>query len=167
MYKIEEIWKPVVGFESHYEVSNLGNVRRKKLGLLSKIDKAQIYPTVLFSVNGVHKTLRVHRLVAKAFLSPIEGKTHVNHKNGNHCDNRVENLEWVTQEENNLHSYRVLHRMPSMLGRIACNREVKDSDIPEMDRLNKSGMPTDAIGKMYGVCGSTIRKHLRKYRANG
>ena len=163
----KEIWKPVVGFENYYEVSNLGNVRRKKSGRLRKIDKAQIYPTILLSVNGVHKTLRVHRLVAKAFLSPVEGKTHVNHKNGNHYDNRVENLEWVTQEENNLHAYRGLHRVPPMLGRVPPNREVKDADIPEMDRLNKSGMTTDAIGKIYGVCGSTIRRHLRIYRANG
>lgn len=88
----EEIWKPVVGFESHYEVSNLGNVRRKKSGRLRKIDKAQIYPTVLLSVNGIHKTFRLHRLVAKAFLTPIDGKTHVNHKNGNHYNNRLKIL---------------------------------------------------------------------------
>ena len=164
---MEEIWRPVAGFESHYEVSNLGNVRRKKYGRLRKIDNAQIYPTVLLSVNGVHKTLRVHRLVAKAFLPPIDEKTHVNHKNGNHYDNRVENLEWVTQQENNLHSYRVLHRVPPLIGRTPPNRKIKDADIPEMDKLNKSGMTTDAIGKLYGTCGSTIRKHLRNFRANG
>jgi hypothetical protein len=161
---MEEIWKPIVGFENHYEVSSLGNVRRKKSGRLRKIDNAQIYPTVLLSVNGKHRTFRVHRLVAKAFLARVEGKNHVNHKNGNHYDNRVENLEWVTQKENNLHSYRVLHRTPPTAGKTPPNREVKDSDVPEMDRLNKSGMTTDAIGAIYGVCGSTIRKHLRKYR---
>lgn len=164
---MKEIWKPVVGYEDHYEVSNLGNVRRKKSGRLRKIDKAQIYPTVLLSVNGVHRTLRVHRLVAKAFLAPIEGKTHVNHKNGNHYDNRVENLEWVTQKENNLHAFRVLHRAGSLTGKTPPNRKVKDEDVPEMDRLNKSGMTTDAIGQIYGVCGSVVRRHLRKYRANG
>lgn len=164
---IKEIWKPVVGFENHYEVSNLGNIRRKKSGRLRKIDNAPIYPTILLSVNGKHKTFRVHRIVAKAFLAPVEGKTHVNHKNGNHYDNRAENLEWVTQEENNLHSYRVLHRRPPLLGKEPPNRKIADADIPEMDRLNNEGMTTDAIGCVYGVCGSTIRKHLRKYRKNG
>lgn len=94
-----EVWKPVVGFEQFYEVSNMGNIRRKKSGRLRRINYAQIYPTVLLSVNGKHKTLRVHRLVATAFLEPVQGKTHVNHKNGNHRDNRVENLEFVTQAE--------------------------------------------------------------------
>lgn len=126
---MEEIWIPVAGFESHYDVSNIGNVRRKKSGRLRKIDKAQIYPTVLLSVNGVHKTLRVHRLVAKAFLPPIDGKTNVNHKNGNHYDNRAENLEWVTQQENNLHSYRVLHRVPPLIGRTPPNRTLRRNTI--------------------------------------
>ena len=164
---MEEIWKPVVGYEDHYEVSSLGNIRRKKSGRMRRIDNAPIYPTILLSVNGKHKTFRVHRLVAKAFLPLIEGKTHVNHKNGNHYDNRVENLEWVTQEENNLHSYRTLKRRAPMTGKVPPNKKVKDSDVPEMDRLNKSGMTTDSIGLIYGVCGSVIRKHLRKYRSNG
>ena len=161
---MKEIWKPVVGFEEYYEVSSLGNIRRKNTNRMRRIDKAQTYPTVLLSVNDKHKTYRVHRLVAKAFLPPIEGKTHVNHKNGDHYDNRVENLEWVTQKENNLHAYRVLKRKAPMAGTVAANRVVKDMDVPEMDRLNKSGMTTDAIGEIYGVCGSTIRKHLRRYR---
>lgn len=159
-----EVWKPVVGFEQFYEVSNMGNIRRKKSGRLRRINYAQIYPTVLLSVNGKHKTLRVHRLVATAFLEPVQGKTHVNHKNGNHRDNRVENLEFVTQAENNLHAYRVLHRQPPMTGRIAANRIIDDRDLLFFDTLNKAGIPTDEIGKLFGVCGSTIRKHLRKYR---
>ncbi|MBQ6724066.1 MAG: NUMOD4 motif-containing HNH endonuclease [Paludibacteraceae bacterium] len=160
-----ETWKPVVGYEEYYEVSSLGNVRRKKSGRLRSINYAQTYPTVLLSVGGVHKTFRVHRLVAKAFLPPVEGKAHVNHKDGNHRNNRVDNLEWCTQEENNLHSYRVLNRKPPMLGKKAPNRKVKDEDIKVFYELNKGGMTTDNIGAMYGICGSTIRKHIRKYKA--
>ena len=161
----QEEWRPVIGYESYYEVSNLGNVRRKKSGRLRKIDYAPIYPTILLSVNGIHKTYRVHRLVAKAFLPGIEGKTHVNHKDGNHQNNRVDNLEWCTQEENNLHSYRVLHRINPNIGKVPPNRKVKVEDVKLFYELNKSGMTTDKIGAIYGICGSTIRKHLRKYRA--
>lgn len=163
----QQEWKPVVGFENFYEVSNLGNIRRKASGRLRHIDHAQTYPTVLLSVNGKHKTLRVHRLVAMAFLPLVDGKPHINHKNGNKHDNRVENLEWVSQAENNLHAYRILHRRPPMEGTIAANRIVNDNDVPVMHRMNISGMTTDEIGELYGVCGSTIRKHLRKFRKHG
>lgn len=165
MKKQDEIWKPIVGFEDFYEVSNFGNIRRKKSGRLRRIDYAPIYPTILLSVNGVHKTYRVHRLVAKAFLPPIEGKTHVNHKDGDHSNNCVDNLEWVTQKENNIHSYRVLHRTPPSVGHVAHNRKIKEEDIRTFYELNQQGMTTDQIGIIYGVCGSTIRKHIRKYKA--
>lgn len=161
-----ETWKPIVGFENFYEVSNLGNVRRKKSGRLRSISHTKLYSHVLLSVNGKHTTIRVHRLVAEAFLPRVEGKPHINHKNGNKNDNRVENLEWVTQAENNLHAFRVLHRTPPTLGSIAPNRIVRDSDVPQMDQLNRNGKTTDEIGLMFGVCGSTIRKHLRKFRKN-
>ena len=160
----KEIWLPVKNFEGFYEVSNMGNVRRTKSKRLRAISHTEYYSHVLLSVNGKHTTLRVHRLVAEAFLPPIEGKNHVNHKNGDKHDNRVDNLEWCTQAENNLHAYRTLHRVAPMIGRIAANRVVKDVDVPELDRANKKGLSTDEIGEMYGVCGSTIRKHLRRYR---
>lgn len=165
MKKQDEIWKPIVGFEDFYEVSNFGNIRRKKSGRLRRIDYAPIYPTILLSVNGVHKTYRVHRLVAKAFLPPIEGKTHVNHKDGDHSNNCVDNLECVTQKENNIHSYRVLHRTPPGVGHVAPNRKIKEEDIRTFYELNQQGMTTDQIGIIYGVCGSTIRRHIRKYKA--
>ena len=165
MKKQDEIWKPIVGFEDFYEVSNFGNIRRKKSGRLRRIDYAPIYPTILLSVNGVHKTYRVHRLVAKAFLPPIEWKTHVNHKDGDHSNNCVDNLEWVTQKENNIHSYGVLHRTHPSVGHVAPNRKIKEEDIRTFYELNQQGMTTDQIGIIYGVCGSTIRRHIRKYKA--
>lgn len=161
---INEIWRDVVGFEDFYEVSNLGNVRRKKSKRLREINYAQIYPTITLSINGLHKTYRLHRIVAKAFLPKIEGKEHVNHKNGNKRDNRADNLEWVTQAENNLHSYRELKRRSVFEGKTPFNKKVVESDIDTYHKLNISGMTTDMIGTKYGIDGSTIRKHLRKYR---
>lgn len=71
----------------------------------------------------------------------------------------------TTLQENNIHSYRVLHRTPPSAGHVAPNRKVKKDDIRTFYELNQQGMSADRIGIIYGVCGSTIRRHIRKYKA--
>lgn len=117
-----EKWKNVFGYEDLYEVSSLGRIKRKdgfvKTGIknndLRKINgrilkqhlKKNGYLCVDLSKETKVKTLTVHRIVAMAFLEKIEGKEQVNHKNGNKLDNRVENLEWVTSQENRIHAFK-------------------------------------------------------------
>lgn len=109
------MWKPVVGYEGLYEVSDLGEIRRilpngttRKL----KLWQSANYYTVCLSNKCHRKTKAVHRLVADAFLNKPENATEVNHKDGNKLNNKVENLEWVTQRENAIHSMDVLGHNP-------------------------------------------------------
>jgi len=68
------------------------------------------YPSVsLYKTDNIGRksgdTMYVHRLLAEAFIPKLEGKTFVNHKDGNKENNALDNLEWVTQQENNLHAF--------------------------------------------------------------
>lgn len=120
-FKMEEIWKSVKGYDGFYEVSNQGRVRSvdrfvmqvlngvqtkcsyKSRMLRFTIDKAG-YPMVTLSALGKIKTFRIHRLVADVFIENPESKKTVNHINAIKTDNRIENLEWATQLENNVHA---------------------------------------------------------------
>ncbi|AYP68230.1 HNH endonuclease [Bacillus phage vB_BcoS-136] len=112
-----EIWKPLkslVENGDYYEVSNLGKVRsidkidssgKRKLGKVLKIKVHKNgYCEVVLKLNGRQKTYKVHRLVALAFIQNPENKLQVNHLDGNKENNNIDNLEWSTNGENQLHS---------------------------------------------------------------
>lgn len=89
-------WKPI--FNGDYMVSDEGEVWSNKTNrMLSQSLDTKGYPCV--KVNG--KRVAVHILVAKAFIPNLYDKDTVNHKNEDKTDNRVENLEWMTDYENN------------------------------------------------------------------
>lgn len=112
-----EVWKGVIGFEDLYEVSSEGRVRSKdrlyidsvgrvtkKAGKYLKLtNTASGYLKVCLSKENKKYYKVVHRLVAEAFIGSIEGKLYVNHKDLDKVNNKVENLEWVTPRENNIH----------------------------------------------------------------
>ena len=97
-----EKWKTIKDYEG-YEVSNRGRIRNKNTGhILSNTRTGNGYLKVNLG-TGPKCTKRVNRLVAFAFLGdPPAGKVYCHHINHDPADNRVENLEWVTPEENSL-----------------------------------------------------------------
>ena len=106
---LDEIWKPVIGYEGLYEVSNLGRVKsvKRQGNNIERIIKTWSgkYLTVVLSKNGKSKTHKLHRLIAIAFIPNSNGYKIVNHKNANKHDNRVDNLEWCNYSMNNKHAY--------------------------------------------------------------
>lgn len=91
-----ELWRVVANRGELFEVSSLGRIRLKN-GLISMGSPRGDY-------LGCGSRHSVHRLVALAFTPNPEGKTFVNHKDGNKHNNRADNLEWVTPEENTRHA---------------------------------------------------------------
>lgn len=102
----QETWKEIDIVNGLYSVSDKGRVRNNRTGYILKPTPFNHgYMKVNLKVEGTSITQQVHRLVAMAFIPNPENKPEVNHKNGIHDDNRVENLEWVTGEENRNHAY--------------------------------------------------------------
>ena len=113
-----EEWRPVVGYEGLYEVSNKGRVRslerkvpyvsnglyreRTQPARMMRLQDKQGYKQVGLWKDGKGKTQKVHRLVAMAFIPnpDPERKQDINHLDEVHGNNCVENLEWCTREEN-------------------------------------------------------------------
>jgi len=116
---MKEIYKDLVGFEGYYEVSNLGNVKRKKNKtiykdgriayfsetVLKKATTKKGYEMVYLSVKSKKHSKLVHRLIANTFIpNPLNKKT-VNHIDCDKKNNRVDNLEWLTNKENMKHAF--------------------------------------------------------------
>lgn len=111
---MNEIWKPISGYEGRYEISNMGRVRtiaqQNRWGetlyplstpIYNKASRVNGHLTVVLTKNKVRKTHLVHRLVALAFIPNPYNLPIVNHKDENPENNAVSNLEWCTRKYNN------------------------------------------------------------------
>lgn len=97
-------WRPVVGFEWYYEISDIGQLRRIDNGRLLSPSLSKGYPVTSLSKKGKYTRVSIHRLVAAAFLGPANGMQ-VNHINNDRADARLSNLEYVTPRQNQIHAY--------------------------------------------------------------
>lgn len=136
---LDEVWKPIIGYEQYYSVSNRGRVMRTGkaarhgLGrgggarlnriLKSHIDPKDGYVHIQLWVEGKPINKLVHCLVAEAFLGPVPDGFEVNHKHGIKTDNRDSEIEYLTHSENNLHSYRTGLKKPRVDQMVAVRRK--------------------------------------------
>lgn len=128
-----EYWKPVVGWEGHYEISNVGNVRRIKKAngakaqriLRPAINQGGYYHAVLYG-NGRHEDVRVHQLVCEAFIGTYPEGLTANHKNGWKLKNWHSNFEYITLANNIRHSFTF---SDSRRGEKHCCAKLKEVDV--------------------------------------
>ena len=116
-------WKSIKGYEGYYEVSSEGKVRSVERTIMNKTKNGKPRPCflkskelkhyvkdtgriqVVLSKNCKTKSFDVHVLAAETFLEKPTFKCEVNHKDGNLLNNNIENLEWITREENIKHAF--------------------------------------------------------------
>ena len=115
---MNEVWKDIPNYEGLYQVSNMGNVksishytrnnangglRLTKGRVLAKYKMPNGYLQIQLSKNEIREKKYVHRLVAELFLTNSDNLSDVNHIDGNKENNSVENLEWCSHKENQIH----------------------------------------------------------------
>ena len=159
---MNEDWKTIPGY-SRYEISNLGNVRKKLKTCLN----GEGYETIgLISDDGNKKDLRVHRLVANLFIEKKDSsKNLVNHIDGIKNNNIVSNLEWCTAKENMLHA-RVtgLHKSDGQKPVLQIKNGI------EINRYNSGVAASEATGINRSSINNVCRKYVYKgkhYRTAG
>lgn len=103
-----EKWKDIFGYDGMYQVSDLGRVRSKKYGrwkVMRPGTNSDGYLVVGLSKENKRKTVKVHRLVASAFIENDNiFNTEINHINEIKSDNRVSNLEYCDRQYNNTYN---------------------------------------------------------------
>jgi hypothetical protein len=121
VFLVMEVWKDVPEFEGIYQASDLGRVKslsrtvaHTKGSGARQIRERILHPGVnnkgylhvVLSKNGITKSTRVHRIIAKLFNPNIHSDIlEVNHKDGDKLNNKSTNLEWVTHHKNIIHSW--------------------------------------------------------------
>lgn len=120
-----EIWKPIIGYEDYYEVSNLGRIRavdrtitdkngrEKKLHGHMMLQQKQRngYYSVMLTRGGKKKRISVHRLVGTAFVPNPGNLPEINHKDETRDNNCADNLEWCDRSYNNVYGAKLTNQV--------------------------------------------------------
>lgn len=168
---MQEIWKEIPGHEGYYSISNLGQIRRDKRGngtqigriLKDRKDKDG-YRVIQLTKNGISKTFKIHLLVLLAFIGPRPKGKMTNHKKGIKWDNRLSELEYVTQSENQRHSYDVLGNKGPYGEKNHFSRLKKETVIAIFNTAIEKNYSHATVAKIFNVSRETVSQIVRGSR---
>ncbi|WP_054908742.1 NUMOD4 domain-containing protein [Pseudomonas sp. NBRC 111135] len=174
---MQEIWKPIAGFEGLYEISNLGRVkslgrfRRAKGDAKTWMDERikapcaqrEGYLSAHLYCEGRMTKRYVHRLVADAFLPNPLDLPEVNHLDGDKQNNSLANLAWSSRSENCRHALES-DLYQTARGERAGNSKLSESDVREIRSLAASGMFHREIADQYRIGRKAVTKIVNRQR---
>jgi len=166
-----EYWKPVLGYEGWYEVSNMGNVLRVATRYGSPAQRrlsleyhSNGYVRVPITLQGNSRHMRVHVLVMAAFVGAKPHGYQINHKNFDKRNNRLSNLEYVTPSDNMKHA--IAGGMAKPPSQVAVNRNGRSFKLTraQVDYIRQQPRSVSGVSlaKMFGLSTghvSDIRNH--------
>lgn len=139
----------IPGYGKRYMILSSGVIFNEKMNMMATQKSNSGYELVHLSLDGKRKAYTMHRLVAMTFLPNPNSLPYINHKDGDKFNNDVNNLEWVTAEENCKHAH-----VTGLLVRKGVKNsmaKLKDEDIPAIRVLIKRGVLLKDIAKIFGV----------------
>ena len=154
----KEIWKKIIIKKqiTKYSISNLGKVRNDKSNRILKPQKDKKgYMRIQLHHDGIVYTKKVHRLVARAFLQKTLTKKQVNHIDGNKSNNKVENLEWCTNRQNQIHAWKIGLQKPRC-GLDNPGNKYSPELIEKICNLLEKGYSTKKIKKCLNIKSNNI-----------
>jgi HNH endonuclease/NUMOD4 motif-containing protein len=159
-FPVEERWRSVPGWEGFYEASSHGRVRRVAF-VLRAPPSAAGYPTVTLSAPGRRRRSHVHQLVALAFMGEPNGRD-VNHKDAVKANAHLENLEYVTRQQNIRHA--IENGLWDHAGEKNTGAKLTELDVKEIRAMRESGVKIKDLMPMFGVGRSAISQIANRKR---